>query len=147
MSAIVDYVRRLDQQLANQAGWSEALNAILAMAADLPPMDPELKTEQTRFHGCQSQIWIVLTFNEETGLIEIIADSDARIMRGLLAVGVGLYGNRAPAEIAGHPPSVLLDTGILSTLAPSRANGFGRLLTRIHRYGVETAERGREAVA
>lgn len=137
MTPIESYVADLHTRLPAAADWGEALQAIVSLADDLPPLDSTLKTEETRFHKCQSQIWLVLDDDPKTGVVRIAADSDARIMRGLLALTVGLYGNRTLKEISEHPPSVLLDSEIIQTLAPSRVNGFRHLLGHIYNFAVE----------
>jgi len=135
MTTIPDYLAELGVRFASGGDWGDSLRNLLAMEAELPSMSETLKTEETRFHGCQSQIWLVITLNGSTGKVEISANSDSRIMRGLLAVAHGFYNNRTPDEIAANPPALLRDTGLLDAMAPSRANGFYRLLMHVHQYG------------
>lgn len=147
MGSIPDYLQQLKEKFGHCADWGSNLAAVLAMERELPPMDPAQKTERTRFHGCQSQIWLILSLNSETGTVEIAADSDARIVRGLLAIAYGYYNARTPKDIAANPPSRLREAGLLDALAPSRANGFYRLLVHIHNHGVKLARSIEEQVA
>lgn len=147
MTTISSYLAELELRFAPSGDWSDSLRAVLAMEAELPAMMEVHKTEENRFHGCQSQIWLAIAMNETTGKVEIMADSDARIMRGLLAVAHGLYNNRTPEEIASNPPHVLREAGLLDALAPSRANGFYRLLMHVHQYGAGLSHSAKGDVA
>ena len=144
MSSIQAYMADLGARLGLGAGDGGPVLALIAMADELPPMDPALKTEDTRFHGCQSLVWLDLHLDAETQTIRVSADSDARIMRGLLSIAVGLYHGRSVEEVAATPPDRLREAGLIELLAPSRANGFYRLLKHIHGYGAaQVAERAK----
>ncbi len=147
MMTIADYLASLTERLRRASGDGGELSAILAMEAELAPMAPEARSKRNRFHGCQSQIWLELTHDTAGNRVCISADSDARIVRGLLAIATGLYDGRSPAEIAATPPSLLRDAGLLEALAPSRANGFHRLLVHIHSFAAELAPTGKGRVA
>lgn len=137
MTPIEHYELRLRERFAASADGGEQLKIVLAMAGELPPFDPTLRTEEARLHGCQSRIWLVLGIDACSARLRVAADSDALLMRGLLTIAVGLYGDRTPREIVAYPPERLLGSGILEALAPSRANGFARILGRIHGFAVQ----------
>lgn len=142
MSSIEDYMARLADRLRPGTGSGGPVIALMEMAAELPAMDSALKTDDALFHGCQSRVWLDLGFDPEAERVRVAADSDARIMRGLLSIAVNLYDGRSPAEVAATPPDRLREAGLIELLAPSRANGFHRLLKHIHGYGtVLAAER------
>ncbi|MEM5583808.1 MULTISPECIES: SufE family protein [unclassified Roseibium] len=144
MDTIPEYLDSLKAKFASGSDWNEGLVALLEMADRLPPFAPELKNEETRFHGCQSQIWLLLSHDPQSGRILFAADSDARIVRGLLAIAQGYYQGRTPEEAAACPPSMLRDAGLLDLLAPSRANGFYRLLQHVHAFACEHADEVKE---
>ncbi|MCA1299581.1 SufE family protein [Stappia indica] len=126
--------------LAAEGDWGEAVRALLDLEAGLVALPPERCCDETRFHGCQSQVWLELARDPADGRISVRAMSDARMMRGLLAVATRLYHRRTPAEIVALPPSRLEELGIGGFLAPSRANGFRRILEHI-RHFAEACER------
>lgn len=136
---IEEFLDGLKGEIGRRADWQSCLEYILALGAGLPAMDAPERCEETRFHGCQSQIWLLLRCDPASGRILIKADSDARIMRGLLAIAVGLYHGRAATEVVAHPPEVLGSLNLTAYLAPSRANGFHRILQHIHRFAAEAA--------
>jgi len=133
------YIARLSDRLAPRADGGGPVVVLLEMAGELPPMEATLKTEETRFHGCQSRVWLDLRHDPDTRIVRVAADSDARIMRGLLAVAVGLYDGRSAGEIAATPPDRLREAGLIDLLSPSRANGFHRLLKHVHGYAAALA--------
>lgn len=135
MSSIEDYMASLADRLRPGSGSGGPVIALMEMAGDLPAMDPALKTDETLFHGCQSRVWLDLRADQDTGTVRVAADSDARIMRGLLSIAVSLYDGRSFDEVAATPPDRLREAGLIELLAPSRANGFHRLLKHIHGYG------------
>jgi cysteine desulfuration protein SufE len=139
MTSIADYMASLADRLRPGSGSGGPVIALMEMADDLPAMDPALKTDDTLFHGCQSRVWLDLKVDPVAGTVRVAADSDARIMRGLLSIAVNLYDGRSPVEVAATPPDRLRDAGLIELLAPSRANGFHRLLKHIHGYGVTLA--------
>jgi len=139
MGSIADYIADLKVRFSAAEGWDARMKLILALSEGLPAMDPARKCEETRFHGCQSQVWLDLGWNRIDGVVEVQADSDARVMRGLLAIAVGLYHGRRPQDIAAHPPDLLIEAGLVEAMAPNRANGVYRLLRHVHAYGAALA--------
>ncbi|WP_051241817.1 SufE family protein [Stappia stellulata] len=139
MTSIQSYMEGLGGRLGPDAGSGGPVVALLEMASELPEMDPSLKTEENRFHGCQSRVWLDLRVDPDAQLVRVAADSDARIMRGLLSIAVGLYDGRTVEEVAATPPDRLREAGMIELLAPSRANGFYRLLKHIHGFGAGLA--------
>ena len=147
MDTIPDYVEALRRRLGDGSDWGAILATVLAMGSELSSMDPVEKVEENRFHSCQSRVWLIMRHDEITGTVRIAADSDARIMRGLLAIATGFYSGRTPAEIAAHPPAILREAGLLKAVAPGRSDGFYRLLMHIHAFGVGLAGSDEEALA
>jgi len=148
MSSITEFMADISSRVGVASGaGSASLAAILAMEAELPAMSDADKSDDNRFHGCQSQIWLKISRRHDDGAVLIAADSDARIVRGLLAIAIGMYSGRQPEEIAAHPPLMLREAGLIDALAPSRANGFYRLLQHIHREGGRSDAAGRGRVA
>ncbi|SDU45673.1 SufE family protein [Stappia sp. ES.058] len=139
MRSIEDYMASLADRLGPGCGSGGPVIALMEMAGELPEMDPALKTEDALFHGCQSRVWLTLGFDPDARTVRVIADSDARIMRGLLSIAVNLYDGRSADEVASIPPDRLREAGMIELLAPSRANGFYRLLKHIHGYGAALA--------
>ncbi|WP_085901395.1 SufE family protein [Kiloniella majae] len=113
--------------------WEERYRYIIEMGRKLPPMDDALKTEASRVQGCTSQVWLVCNVDENTPPhLSFIADSDAHIVRGLVAVLLMIFSNKTAAEIkAIDIDDILKRLEFSQHLSPNRANGLHAMVKRI----------------
>jgi len=81
--------------------WEERCDFLIDLGFELPPMSDSDKTEQTRVHGCQSMVWLTteLLETESRKVLQINADSEALIVKGLIAVLLAIYNNKTPEEV------------------------------------------------
>ncbi len=121
-------------QFAELDDWEDKYARIIRMGKELPDMNEEKKTDKNKLDGCQSQVWIDASF--EDGKIFIEADSDAAIVKGLIAILVKVYSGHKPDEILSSPPDFLKSIGIDNHLSPTRKNGLGAMLKQIQMYAV-----------
>lgn len=98
-------------------------------------MAGEQHTEENKVHGCQSQVW--LHAKNEDGLIRFEADSDALIVKGLIALLLRVYNGRTPSEILLTDPHFITMIGLDRHLSPTRANGLGAMLKKIKLYAAQ----------
>jgi cysteine desulfuration protein SufE len=110
--------------------WEERYAYLIELGRKLEPLDAAHKTEANRVRGCVSQVWLV---HEDDGeRIHLKADSDAFIVKGLVAVLLMLYSGRTREEIRQLPIEDIFDElGLSSHLTPSRRNGFFSMVGRI----------------
>jgi len=81
--------------------WEERCDFLIDLGFELPPMPDSDKTENNRVHGCQSMVWLT-TGLQEVGnrkVLQINADSDALIVKGLIAVLLAIYNHKTPEEV------------------------------------------------
>ncbi|GBD42821.1 Cysteine desulfuration protein SufE [bacterium HR40] len=107
------------------------LEYIIELGKGLPPLEESARTEANRVRGCQSQVWLVADYDPASDRLSFRADSDALIVRGLIALLLRLYSGRHPAEIASHEPEVFEDIGLSRLLTPGRQNGLWSMIRRI----------------
>ena len=115
--------------------WNDRYRYIIELGDELPEMPAELKTEDTRVQGCQSNVWIVSSApdSDRPDCIEFIADSDSQIVRGLIAILVMLLSNRtADAILATDVRGLFERMDLKSHLSRSRSNGLHSMIERIH---------------
>ena len=129
----------LRQEFALFDDWRERIEHILELGKELPPLAEELKTAETRVHGCQSQVWMVGPVDPATGRLQLRADSDAYIVKGLIVLLLRLYGDRLPADILANPPTVLEEIGLGKHLTPGRSNGLWAMNKRIQELAAKAA--------
>jgi cysteine desulfuration protein SufE len=116
--------------------WEDRYRYVIDLGRAMPPMDEALKTEAARVHGCASQVWLVPHWQD--GQLDFEGDSDAMIVRGLIAVLHALYAGRTPAEIlAIDPIAALKRLGLDQALSTQRSNGLRAMVERLR----ETAAR------
>lgn len=111
--------------------WREKIEYVLDLGKRLEPLAEADYAEHNKVKGCQSQVWLVAELDRETGHMRIRADSDAFIVKGLIALLLRLYANRKPQEILANPPAVFEQIGLGAHLSPTRANGLHAMIKRI----------------
>jgi cysteine desulfuration protein SufE len=121
--------------------WEERYRYLIELGRQLPPMPEADKTEANKVRGCMSQVW--LTARLQPGpppRLDLRGDSDAHIVKGLVALLFKLYAGRSPAEIlALDVQSVFERLGLESHITMNRRNGFYSMVERIRRLA-ENAE-------
>ena len=110
--------------------WEDRYRYIIDLGRELPPLDPSLRTEERLVRGCQSQVWIDVQRQDDR--LQLAVDSDAFIVKGLLAVVLAAYNNRTPEEILAFDVDEYFDTlGLMQHLSPTRGNGLRAMVARI----------------
>ncbi len=114
--------------------WDERYKYIIGLGKTLAPIDPSIRTDKYKLSGCQSQAWINAKL--ENGKIKFEADSDASIVKGLIALLIKIYSNHTPDEILSSQPEFIKKIGIDNHLSPTRKNGLGAMMKQIQLYAV-----------
>ena len=122
--------------------WEERYGYLIDLGKKLPGLSDAEKSEGNRVHGCQAMVWLVREPDpERAGALRIRADSDAFIVRGLIAVLQLIFNGRTPDEILkADAKSVLGKLGLDNHLSPTRKNGLFAMVERIR-----TLARGSDA--
>lgn len=118
-------------QLTN---WEDRYKKIIELGKALPELPAEKKVEDAKVKGCQSQVWILARLDGDKIVFE--ADSDALIVRGLVALLLRLYSHATPMEILSTPPEFIQAIGLESKLSPSRANGLLAMIKQMKFYAM-----------
>lgn len=119
--------------------WEDRYKYIIDLGKELPAMPEELRTEERKIRGCQSQVWINTRL--EQGRLEMDVDSDAFIVKGLLGVVLAAYNNKTPAQVlAFDVDDYFGKLELLSHLSPTRGNGLRAMVARIQSIAAEAAK-------
>ncbi|WP_430431777.1 SufE family protein [Oceanicaulis sp.] len=111
--------------------WEERYRYLIEMGQALPGLPEAERTDDTRVKGCVSQVWMVIDDGPDHAL-ELRGDSDAHIVKGLVALLSRLYDGRKPAEaLSIDPKEVLGRIGLAEHLSPQRSNGLASMIKRI----------------
>jgi cysteine desulfuration protein SufE len=127
--------------------WREKIEYVLDLGRQLEPLPPGDYAEANKVKGCQSQVWMVTELDRATGRLRVRADSDAYIVKGLIALLLRLYANRPPQEILDSPPRVFDQIGLGAHLSPGRANGLHAMIKRIHQLATASVHGAPAAAA
>lgn len=111
--------------------YRDKIEYILDRGRNLPAFPEAERIDANLVRGCQSRVWLVARRDPTTGRIRFLADSDAFIVKGLIALLLQLYDDRLPEEILANPPSVLDEVGLTLFLTPGRSNGLASMIARI----------------
>lgn len=114
--------------------WEERYKRIIEYGRKLPPMSPEHQVDKNKVKGCQSTVWLHGAL--EDGKVVFYGDSDAMIVKGLIALVLGVYSGATPAEILNTPPTFIEKTGLSSHLSQTRANGLAAVIKQIKFYAL-----------
>ena len=114
--------------------WEDRYRYIIELGRTLPPLSETERTPANKVQGCASQVWIASHVKNETGepVLSFAGDSDALIVKGLIAIIFMLYSHRPASEIlATDAHAVFAALGLKEHLTPQRSNGFASMVTRI----------------
>ena len=113
--------------------WEDRYRYLIELGRDLDGLDQSDKTEENRVQGCVSNVWLVTNVLDGNPVrLEFRADSDAHIVRGLVAILLAVYSGRSPDQILAVDIRGLFENLELgSHLSPSRSNGFFSMVERI----------------
>jgi cysteine desulfuration protein SufE len=134
------YVGRMDelQTLYNDFelldDWEERYRHVIELGRALPPLPDRARTPANKVMGCASQVWIESEPHERSGrtVIDFMGDSDALIVKGLIAIAFMMFSGKTPEEImAVDAQAVFERLGLKEHLTQQRSNGFASMVGRI----------------
>jgi cysteine desulfuration protein SufE len=115
--------------------WDDRYRYVIELGRALPPLDEALRTEANKVQGCASQVWLStsVTPNGAAGpTLTFVGDSDAHIVRGLVAILLTLYSGLHAKEILDTDAIALFEKlGLREHLTPQRSNGFRSMVERM----------------
>lgn len=115
--------------------WMDRYQYLVDLGRRLPEFPDELRTEEHRIRGCQSQVWFVP--EQRDGRLYFQAISDAAIVSGLIALLLRVYSGREPQDILDTPPEFVEALELQSHLSPTRSNGLSSMLQAIRGFAAE----------
>ena len=113
--------------------WMDRYAYIIDLGNSLPEYPESEKTEKNLIEGCQSRVWIDAHLNPD-GRIEFQADSDALIVKGIVALLMRVLNDRTPDEILGADLYFIDKIGLSEHLSPTRSNGLVAMVKQIRDY-------------
>lgn len=130
--SIQDKIQQIEADFQKISDWEKKYEKIIQLGKAWPGMPEELKTEDQKIKGCQSQVWIKAELKGDR--VQFLGDSDALLVKGLVALVISVYNNETPEVLLATEPSFLKNIGLDSGLSPSRANGLYSMIKQIKYY-------------
>ena len=115
--------------------WDDRYRYVIELGRTLPPLKDSDRTEDNKVRGCASQVWLVTHVRPDGGAEPVLSfegDSDALIVRGLVAILFALYSGKGARDILDIDALALFDRlGLRENLTPQRSNGLRSMVERI----------------
>jgi cysteine desulfuration protein SufE len=131
--AIEAALEELEAEFELLGDWEERYRYVIDLGRDLAPLSASEHGDANKVRGCASQVWLV-TEPQADGTLRFRGDSDAHIVRGLIAILLRLYSGRSTAEILAFDAKAAFDgLGLTGALSTQRSNGLFSMIQRIRR--------------
>lgn len=132
-------IEETQQEIADEFSevddWMDRYSMIIDMGNSLPEISEELKTPDRLIEGCQSRVWLDGNLDAD-GKVEFTADSDAIIVKGIIAMLIKVLNGHTPREIIDADLHFINDIGLAEHLSPTRSNGLLAMLKQMKAYAL-----------
>jgi cysteine desulfuration protein SufE len=116
--------------------WDDRYRYLIELGRELPPLAAEAHNDANKVRGCASQVWLDTRVRPNGAggpVLTFAGDSDAHIVRGLIAILFAMYSERSAKDILATDAVALFEKmGLREHLTPQRSNGFRSMVDRIH---------------
>jgi len=129
INTAADAQREIVDEFALFGDWTERYQYLIDLGRKLPPFPQEWMIEANKVHGCQSQVWMVVS--GDACKLDIRAISDSAIVSGLIALLLRVYSGRSARDILDTGPGFVDALGLSKHLSPTRSNGLSAMLATI----------------
>ena len=114
--------------------WMDKYTYLIELGNELEPIDASYKIDQNLIRGCQSRVWLQQKLEGDKIIFE--AESDALIVKGLVALLLKVFSGRTPQEILDAEPYFIDEIGLRQHLSPTRSNGLMAMVKQIKLYAL-----------
>ena len=114
--------------------WMDRYQLLIDLAGQQPPLDPKYKTESNLIDGCQSRVWLQADYVD--GLVHFQAESDALIVKGIVALLLRVLNDLPPETIASADLYFIERIGLRDHLSPTRSNGLVAMVKQMRMYAL-----------
>ena len=120
--------------------WMDKYQMLIDLGNELAPLDDKYKTEQNLIDGCQSRVWVQCDLVD--GRLRFTAESDALIVKGIIALLIRVINDHTPQEILDAKLHFIDDIGLREHLSPTRSNGLLAMIKQINFYALAYKAKG-----
>ncbi|MBQ7420845.1 MAG: SufE family protein [Prevotella sp.] len=114
--------------------WMDKYQMLIDLGSELEPLDEKYKTEQNLIDGCQSRVWLQCDYTD--GKLTFTAESDALIVKGIIALLIRVLSGHTPQQILDADLYFIDRIGLKDHLSPTRSNGLLAMVKQIRMYAL-----------
>ena len=122
------------EEFSELTDWMDKYQMLIDLGNELEVLDDKYKTEQNLIDGCQSRVWVQCDYVD--GKLELTADSDALIVKGIIALLLRVLSGHTPQEILDSDLYFIDKIGLKDHLSPTRSNGLLAMIKQIRMYAL-----------
>ena len=122
------------EEFSDFTDWMDKYQLLIDLGNEQQPLDPKYKTESNLIEGCQSRVWLQADYVD--GLMVLTAESDALIVKGIVALLIRVLGNHTPQEVLDADLYFIDRIGLKDHLSPTRSNGLLAMVKQIRMYAL-----------
>jgi len=129
---IPENIQSLIEDFEFLTDWEDRYMHVIDMGKQLQGLPDALKVDANKVKGCVSQVWLRTSFNKTNNILRFEGDSDAHIVKGLVAIVLEIYSGRTPENISNLDAEPILNAlGLAEHLSRQRSNGLRAMISRI----------------
>lgn len=125
---------RIVEDFAVFSDWLDKYDYLIELGNELPELDAALKTDENLINGCQSKVWLHADYRDGKMVYE--ADSDAIIVKGIVALMVKALSGQTPGDILSTDLYFIDEIGLKQNLSPTRSNGLLAMVKKMKLYAM-----------
>lgn len=133
--SIEEIEQEIIEEFSNFEDWMDKYSYIIEIGNTCPIIEEKEKTENNLIKGCQSRVWVSAKL-DENGLMQITADSDAVITKGIITLLLRVFNNQKPQDVYSAELKFIDEIGLKSHLSPTRSNGLLSMIKQIKLYAL-----------
>ncbi len=134
MKTINELQDEVVEEFSDFDDWMDKYQMLIDLGNDLETLDDKYKTEQNLIDGCQSRVWVQCDYVD--GKLVFTADSDALIVKGIIALLIQVLSGHTPKEILDADLYFIDKIGLREHLSPTRSNGLLAMVKQIKAYAL-----------
>ncbi len=140
MMSIKEIQEEIIEEFSGLDDWLDRYQLLIDIGGSLPPLPDEYKTEQNLIDGCQSRVWLHAELTD--GKVRFLAESDALIVRGIVALLIRVLDNQTPGDILSADLHFIEAIGLRDHLSPTRSNGLLAMFKQMKLYALAFQAKG-----
>ena len=133
--SIEEIQQEIIDEFSDYEDWMDKYQLLIDLGNEQEPLPSEYKTESNLIDGCQSRVWLQADLTPE-GTVHFRAESDALIVKGIVALLIRVLDNQTPGDILAADLHFIEDIGLKEHLSPTRSNGLLAMLKQMKLYAL-----------